>query len=605
METFTRVASIDTEALAQRASDDGRIPICISSEEPVERYFGSEILVHSRDAIDLGRLNNRGLPFCLGHDTEAVMGRAEDFSIGADKKLRARVRFSESPEAQQLKRDIDAGIRPDISVGYTYGRGDMDETEKGLVRVKRWRPLEVSSIGVPADETVGVGRGRESAAAGAGPDMGRGTTMSDTTTNAAPATVTVDMSAETRRATEVIKLANEFGYGEHAARWVEEKATVASVMQDIMRAEREKRAGQAKIGNPADVKPESAKEEREYSLVAGIRGLVDGKREGLAFELSDEIAKKMGRDTAGFYVPARMKVPSTRTLHVATNSVGGHLRFTEAGDFIDLLRNRIFVLQAGAQFMPGLQGNIAMPRQITAGTKYWLSELGTVTNADMTYDQVTLSPKTLMCSTAYSRQLLAQAVESVEALVRNDFLRVHAIAIDAGAIQGVGSSGEPTGVLNVSGIGSVTIGTNGGAITWAKVVELEEAIALDNADVATMSHFTTPGIAADTKTIAKFTSNNMPILDIGMDRPLNGYGLYVTNQVPSNLTKGTSTTICHALILGNWADLVIGQWGPGFEVVVDPYALKKTGSIEVTSFQLVDVAVRHAESFAAIKDLTS
>ncbi len=72
--------------------------------------------------------------------------------------------------------------------------------------------------------------------------------------------------------------------------------------------------------------------------------------------------------------------------------------------------------------------------------------------------------------------------------------------------------------------------------------------------------------------------------------------------MPSNLTKGTSTTICSAIIFGNFEELIYGQWGD-MEVVVDPYTQARRGNILITPYLMMDVGVRHPVSFAAIKDV--
>ena len=72
-------------------------------------------------------------------------------------------------------------------------------------------------------------------------------------------------------------------------------------------------------------------------------------------------------------------------------------------------------------------------------------------------------------------------------------------------------------------------------------------------------------------------------------------------NVPSNLTKGTSSGVCSAIIFGNFNDLIIGQWG-GTDILVDPYTGSGSGTIRVVVFADVDVAVRHAESFSATQD---
>ena len=78
----------------------------------------------------------------------------------------------------------------------------------------------------------------------------------------------------------------------------------------------------------------------------------------------------------------------------------------------------------------------------------------------------------------------------------------------------------------------------------------------------------------------------------------------VTNNVPSNLTKGSSSGVCSAMIYGNFSDLLVGIFGE-VEVLVDPYSAMQTGVTAVRILQAVDIKVRHAESFGAIQDITT
>ncbi len=85
---------------------------------------------------------------------------------------------------------------------------------------------------------------------------------------------------------------------------------------------------------------------------------------------------------------------------------------------------------------------------------------------------------------------------------------------------------------------------------------------------------------------------------------LYGYPFVVSNQVPSNLTKGSSSGVCSAMFFGVWSNLLIGQWS-GIDLLVDPYTGSSAGTVRVTAFADVDVAVRYAEAFAACLDLTT
>jgi HK97 family phage major capsid protein len=182
-------------------------------------------------------------------------------------------------------------------------------------------------------------------------------------------------------------------------------------------------------------------------------------------------------------------------------------------------------------------------------------------------------------------------------------LRQFAAKIDDVAIEG-GGSNEPTGITGTSGIGSVAIGTNGGALTYAKVVELEREVAIDNALGGRLSYLTNPKVVASMRTISRQASGVEGNFILNDSNTVLGYGVTSSTLVPSDLTKGSSSGVCSAMIFGNFADLMIGMFG-GLDVLVDPYSGSSTGATRISMFQDIDIAVRHAESFAAILDITT
>jgi HK97 family phage major capsid protein len=604
-----------TEAFerAQPGADD-RVPIALSSEGPVERWFGTEILDHGPGAVDMKRLRARGLPLLDAHDTRQQIGRVEDIALEQDRVLRGMVRFSKGVRAQEIHQDVLDGIRTDVSVGYRVDEYLVNNKDEEY-RATHWTPLECSFVAVPADETVGVGRSADRAA-----DHQRtvpvreARSMEPTTTAtpagapaaAAPAVQVRSSKAETDRAAEITGLCVRYGAADKAEEYIRSELSTDQVARKLLE-QRATTPATAMVPIPGPVSP---KEKREFSVRQMILDVATGReRKGLHWEISEELSKALGIETRGGFIPTTLDVipPEQRaTLQVGTNSLGGHLRFTEPGSFIDILRNRMFCVQMGAQVISGLVGNVAFPRLITSGTAYWESELGTVTQSNPTLDQVSVSPKRITASVPYGLQLLRQAVVDVEQMIRADIAALHARKWDLGAINGAGSNNEPTGILNVSGIGSVTMGTNGAVPTYDALVDLESEIAVDNADVGSLAYMTTPGIRGKLKKTQQFSgTNGVPIWTGGREGELNGYGAKATTQVPSNLTKGTSTTVCHAIIYGNWNELLLPEWG-AIEIIVDPYTGARYATYQVTTHQFVDVAVRHAESFAAIKDaLTS
>ena len=261
------------------------------------------------------------------------------------------------------------------------------------------------------------------------------------------------------------------------------------------------------------------------------------------------------------------------------------------------------VRQMGATILDGLTGSVAIPRQTSPATAYWTTEQGTTTESNAAFDQVTMSPKGVSAIQDYSKQLLLQSTPSIDALVRSDLATVLALAQDLASLHGTGASNQPTGVINTTGIGDVECGTNGAVPTWTNIVDLETKVATANADIGSLGYVTNSKVRGILKCVEKATGTGQFIWTDGAAGfgTLNGYRAGVTNQVDATLDKGTSSGVCSAIFFGNWSDLIIGQWG-GLDILVDPYTQGATRTIRVISTLYCDIAVRHAASFACIKD---
>jgi len=602
IETQIQYRALDVKRDAIDA-DARTVELAFSSEAPVERYFGTEILDHSPSSIRLGRLNQRG-PVLVDHDPTDHVGVVESVSVDADRKARAVVRFGKSARAQEIFNDVVDGIRGNVSVGYRIHR--MIEEGNGkqpTMRVMDWEPLEISIVSIPADaEGAGIGRAAEETfdtviereVEPTSIEI-KETAMSDVTP-AAPSADDV-RKGELARIREIETLGDLHGQKDMARDFISNGKSL-----DAFRAELLKKIETRKVAGPessAEIGM-SDKEVRSYSLVRAINAMVtrDWSDAGLELEASRAVADKVGKKAQGIYLPMDVMA---RDLTVGTNSAGGYTVGTDmmGGSFIDLLRNRMMVMQMGARLMTGLNGNVAIPRQSGGATAYWVAENGSITESGQTFDQVTMSPKTIGALTDISRRLLLQSSVDVEALVRDDLATTIALALDLAAINGSGSSNQPTGILNTSGIGDVAGGTNGLAPTFAHMVELETDVATANADIGALGYLTNAKVRGKLKQTEKASSTGQFVWD---GNGVNGYNAMVSNQVPSTLDKGTSTGVCSAIIFGNWNDLIVGQWGAGIDVMVDPYTGGAAGTVRVRAMQDVDIAVRHAASFSAMQD---
>jgi HK97 family phage major capsid protein len=348
-------------------------------------------------------------------------------------------------------------------------------------------------------------------------------------------------------------------------------------------------------------------ETRDYSLVRAIRAQMTGdwSDAGLEREASDEIAKRLSKTAGGFFVPTEIQQKRAMTSGDATFA-GDLIQTTVLGSsFIELLRHRLAVVQAGATYLGGLTGNIAIPRQTAAGTFYWVgaTDNSVITAAsNPTVDQVTMTPHVGGAYTDIGRSLILQSSVDVENMVRNDLAKIIALGIDAAALSGSGTPPVPKGIASQSSVGSVVGGTNGAAPTWANIVGLETAVAAADADLGSMAYIVnakTRGYLKSTPKVATYSAammwdNSSP------DAPVNGYKTVVSNQVRSTLTKASGSGLSE-IFFGNFADLIIGQWGT-LDILVDPYTGGTAGTVRIIALQDVDVCVRHGESFARMAD---
>jgi len=572
--------------------------LAFASETPYERYWGIEILDINPTAMRQGRLRS-GANLLVDHDSRDVVGVIESVEVSADRVARATVRFGRSARAEEVWTDVRDGIRRNVSVGYMIHKAQLVEERDGVetYRVNDWEPFEVSLVSVPADPTVGVGRSLESGP-DADPPAAATAAATEIKTPSSKEHIVSDVIVEARNhAAEISKIAKGLPGGADMAL----DAIQRGLTTEQFQAEAIAKLTTAPV-RTADVGM-SKTEVKRYSLMRALNALANpsdaAAQRAAAFEreCSDAVSSKLGKSARGFFLPHDVQ---KRDLVVGTASAGGNLVATDllAGDFISLLRNAMVIMGMGTRMLTGLNGNVAIPRQNGAGTAYWVAESNAPTESQQAFDQVTMSPKTVGAFTDISRKLLAQSSLDVEALVQQDLATVLGLAIQQAAINGSGASNQPSGLLTLI-TPSVAGGTDGAAPTWAHMVELETDVSVANADVGTLSYLTNAKVRGKLKGTSKVSGQNGFVWE-GGDTPVNGYRAAVTNAVPSNLTKGSGSNLS-AVIYGNFADLLIGMWGT-LDLMVDPYSLSTAGSVRVVALQDVDVAIRHAESFATMVD---
>ena len=606
-----------TLALKPEQYDDkeNRLSLAFVSEEPVRRDFGYEVIDQER--MDLSFMESGRAPLLWMHDAEQVLGVVERVEVDeAERKSRAVVRLGKSTDLQrQTSEQISDGIISNVSVGYTITR--MDETDEKIDGVPVFRvqtfPQEISLVSIPADKSVGIGR-----------NLKKPITQDTSMENTVEQTIAKSVVEENDPVVDVDALRRAHGQA------LEERAKTNKEIISLAVRHNKRQLADDAIGrnmgleefrgqllNAIDTKPldsaaepveKPANEKGHYSFLralgAASRG--DWSEAGFEKEMSQEVAMKRGRQPQGFYIPDFAW--GQRELTVGTDASGGYFAPSVqlSSEWIGALRAKMVLPGLGMRIMSGLQTKIQIPKLSAGASAAFVAESGAVSDQTQTTAQITMQARTLGARTDVSRLLLLESDPSIEQIVRDDLVAAVANKIEDVSIEG-GGSNEPTGITQTSGIGSVAIGTNGGAPTWASVVQLVKEVEIDNAAINgnTLGYLTNPKVKSKLASTAKVSSTDSVMI---MNEPydsLYGYPVAFTTNVPSNLTKGSTSGTCSAMIHGDFSQLILGVFGGGPDVLVDPYTSSSSGTVRIVVMNEVDVAVRHAQSFAACLDYTT
>lgn len=588
-----------TLELGTRDKDKESVTATLSTETPVERGFGLEVLSHAPGAVDLSRAKN-GLPLLWQHNPEEIIGRVSNIHL-ENRKLKGELRPGNSARAKELWNDVRDGVIKDVSIGYHInGKNDKPVRDGDKYIFKNWTVYETSLVSIGADALAGIGRSQSKNKGDSNMDNKNDL---DGEEGLSPAEK-FNRKYEREYVGEIWAIAEHHKCLQLGKRAISEGWSVDQFKKAVLDSMPKHQIIDTSLSGDVGI---SQRDISKYSIVSAVRAMLmnDWRDAGLEREVSQEIERKTGKRAQGLYIP--FEALKTRALSKGTPSEGGYLVETTllADNFIEALRNKANVIALGATVLNGLRGDVAIPKQTAAATAYWVAEGSAPTASQQTFGQVTLNPKTVGAITTFTRKLMLQSSPAIEQLVRDDLMKLIGVELDRAAINGSGASNQPTGILKTTGIGAVAIGTDGGAPAHSHIVGLESEVAIDNADLGALAYLTNAKVRGKLRQVfANATYGELPLwadsAEAGVGK-LNGYKALVSNNVPFNLTKGTGTNLS-AILFGNWADLLIGIWGNGLDILVDPYTNADTGNVRVRVFLDMDIAVRNAESFAAIVD---
>lgn len=405
---------------------------------------------------------------------------------------------------------------------------------------------------------------------------------------------------ETRatRLDELKALTAKADFGEADRKRFDELEIEVKVLDaDLRRATYLEEAERRAVAEPIEGGPRDLIDlEQRVQVGKAVSEHIAGKLSGAELEYSQEF--RSGRKDA-IALPVSAFIGSRETRAVTTTTPGAgpgsNLIQTSLGPFIDRLRPKLAVELLGATVLSGLTDNLDLSRHKASGVSGWVAEHTDASGSDPEFDRVSLAPKTVTALYEMSRRMMLQAA-NLEPILRADLGYLLAQAIDSAAINGSGAN-TPAGIIPNANVGVVSLGTNGAAISVDVGADLMGLVddANSTGNVGFLTNTKVKKAAAKLK-----DSQNRPysIAEVFKQQPVT-----FSNQVPANLVKGTSGAVCSAIIYGVWSDLIIAYWS-SVDIVVNPYAseVSKKGGSYLHAFLDADVALRHPESFAVVKD---
>ena len=313
-----------------------------------------------------------------------------------------------------------------------------------------------------------------------------------------------------------------------------------------------------------------------------------GCRDGYERELCGATATSAGQDFDRHRVLIPLQALSTRDMTAASASGGGFLVATDSGSPIDVLRPWSVVAEAGVTVLPGLVGNVTLPRVSGASAAGWVSGEGaTYTDGQPTVGQVALMPKTAATVVNFSRQWQVQSGEAGELLLRQQLLGAVAKLLDQAFFAGTGASGQPTGLHGTAGIGT----QSGSTLAHAGLLAMRRQVLAAGAREDRLRWVGTPNVQETLGGRERASGGGRFLWD---DGAVLGQPAHATAYAPT----GTLT-------VGDFGSALMGLWGPpALRVEINPYQSFAAGILAARVVLVCDFAFPTPGAFAVASSIT-
>ena len=370
-----------------------------------------------------------------------------------------------------------------------------------------------------------------------------------------------------------LKAQNIINQGKHESRKLttDEEREYNDLCKQIADTENEIRQLNQKLNKKETMKKET------FSLLKAVRAIANNQQ---LDERSQQVVnagiaemRKSGQSYSGQII---LPVEERADVQATVADHGQEIVAEDKLNILAPLRDKLVLSAAGANFMTGLVGNVSIPTY-SGSTVGWAGEVDAAKDGAGTFGEVELSPKRLTAYVDISKQFLIQDSVSAEALLRKDIVDALSNKLEATILGAVaGDATKPAGLF-----AGVTADT--AAITFADILKMEQTLEEKNVG-GNIKFIASPAAKAILRTTAVGgTKSDLRMLMEGNE--IDGISTLVTNGMTS---KG--------LILGNFNDLVIGQWG-GIDLTVDPYTQAANGKIRLVVNAYFDAKPQRADSF--------
>ena len=588
-------------AIQTRLLDDAArtVELAFSSETPVERWYGNEVLSHSSGAVRLNRIND-GAALLRNHDSDQHIGVVESARIDQDGVGRAVVRFSSrTARAEEAWQEVQDGVLRHVSVGYLIH--EIMETErKGQpleVRITDWEPLEVSLVSVPADASVGIGR-----------SLITGITEADTMTTEtpkgdddirAPAGVAGTDDQVAIRSDEINRddinkeirgIGKRYGLSEQAESLIDLHGSV----DEMREAARQSIKTRVHAPMPSSISmPDGGRVSGGMSRYKKLRAFKEAGEE-TAYEMGMwSRAVLFGDQRAALWC----KDHNVRVQTTSSISKGGAIVPDEMAQAIIDLRESFGVIRTLARVVPMSSDTMTVPRRVSGVTAYFTGQEAATTESDKAWDQVQLVAREMSALTRFSMSYAEDAVIDVAEDLAREMAYAFAEKEDDCAINGDGTStyGGITGMRV-----KLLLSANAGSIVTA-ASGVDTYAEMDSADLDAVRAILPEYAAMNAKWLMSKPGKNLvidPILSAAGGNTKEDIGgrlvdSYLGDPVLVSQKMPTSTGDLSDLIMALYGDFesacTIGdRRGFDLQILTERYAeFRQVGVLGSTRFDFV------------------